>query len=146
VNFYPEDLPAAKMLAFYAERLSTTEINYTFHRIPAAKTIDNWKQLTPEHFRFAPKAPQKITHWSKLRDCPVAFSGGRRCGGLRDLSPRERGHYCQGYGQEHFSHYFPFLSLCCYGDKSSVFRVTFLARRRACRHIGFASASEGGCF
>ena len=68
-NFYPEDLPAAKMLAFYAERLSTTEINYTFHRIPAAKTIDNWKQLTPELFRFALKAPQKITHWSKLRDC-----------------------------------------------------------------------------
>jgi uncharacterized protein YecE (DUF72 family) len=68
-NFYPEDLPAAKMLAFFAERLLTTEINYTFHRIPAAKTIDNWKQLTPEHFRFALKAPQKITHWSKLRDC-----------------------------------------------------------------------------
>jgi uncharacterized protein YecE (DUF72 family) len=68
-NFYPEDLPAAKMLAFYAERLSTTEINYTFHRIPAAKTIDNWKAQTPEEFRFALKAPQKITHWSKLRDC-----------------------------------------------------------------------------
>jgi uncharacterized protein YecE (DUF72 family) len=68
-NFYPEDLPAAKMLPFYAERFSTTEINYTFHRIPATKTIENWKTLTPESFRFALKAPQKITHWSKLRDC-----------------------------------------------------------------------------
>jgi uncharacterized protein YecE (DUF72 family) len=68
-NFYPEDLSAAKMLPYYAERLNTTEINYTFHRIPAAKTIDNWKKLTPETFRFALKAPQKITHWSKLRDC-----------------------------------------------------------------------------
>jgi uncharacterized protein YecE (DUF72 family) len=68
-NFYPEDLPAAKMLAFYAERLSTTEINYTFHRIPTPKTIDNWKVLTPENFRFALKAPQKITHWLKLREC-----------------------------------------------------------------------------
>ena len=68
-NFYPEDLPAAKMLPFYAERFSTTEINYTFHRIPSSKTIDNWKTLTPENFRFALKAPQKITHWSKLRDC-----------------------------------------------------------------------------
>ena len=68
-NFYPEDLAASKMLPFYAERLSTTEINYTFHRIPAPKTIDNWKMLTPENFRFALKAPQKITHWSKLRDC-----------------------------------------------------------------------------
>ena len=68
-NFYPEDLPTAKMLAFYAEQFSTTEINYTFHRIPAAKTIDNWKAQTPEKFRFALKAPQKITHWSKLRNC-----------------------------------------------------------------------------
>jgi uncharacterized protein YecE (DUF72 family) len=68
-NFYPEDLPASKMLPFYAERLSTTEVNYTFHRIPAPKTIDNWKAQTPEEFRFALKAPQKITHWSKLRDC-----------------------------------------------------------------------------
>src|SRR5437899_11621849 len=72
-NFYPEDLPAAKMLPFYAERLSTTEINYTFHRIPAPKTIDNWKALTPGNFRFALKAPQKITHWSKLRDCAVTL-------------------------------------------------------------------------
>ena len=68
-NFYPEDLPAAKMLPFYAERFSTTEINYTFHRIPAFKTIENWKAQTREQFRFALKAPQKITHWSKLRDC-----------------------------------------------------------------------------
>ncbi len=68
-NFYPEDLPAAKMLPFYAERFFTTEINYTFHRIPTPKTIDNWKTQTPEKFRFALKAPQKITHWSKLRDC-----------------------------------------------------------------------------
>jgi uncharacterized protein YecE (DUF72 family) len=57
------------MLPFYTERFSTTEINYTFHRIPAPKTIDNWKAQTPEKFRFALKAPQKITHWSKLRDC-----------------------------------------------------------------------------
>jgi len=68
-NFYPADLPAAKMLPFYAERFPTTEINYTFHRIPSSKTIDNWKTLTPENFRFALKAPQKITHWSKLREC-----------------------------------------------------------------------------
>jgi uncharacterized protein YecE (DUF72 family) len=68
-NFYPEDLPTAKMLPFYAERFATTEINYTFHRIPAQKTIENWKAQTPSKFRFALKAPQKITHWSKLRDC-----------------------------------------------------------------------------
>ena len=68
-NFYPEDLAAAKMLPYFAERLSTTEINYTFHRIPSPKTIENWKAQTPETFRFALKAPQKITHFAKLRDC-----------------------------------------------------------------------------
>ena len=68
-TFYPEDLPAAKMLAFYAERFSTTEINYTFHRIPSAKTIDNWKLKTPATFRFSLKAPQKVTHYARLREC-----------------------------------------------------------------------------
>lgn len=68
-SFYPEDMPAAKMLPYFAERLSTTEINYTFHRIPSPKTIDNWLAQTPENFRFALKAPQKITHFAKLRDC-----------------------------------------------------------------------------
>jgi uncharacterized protein YecE (DUF72 family) len=68
-TFYPEDLPAAKMLPFYAERFSTTEINYTFRRIPSPKTIENWCKLTPAKFKFALKAPQKITHFAKLREC-----------------------------------------------------------------------------
>jgi uncharacterized protein YecE (DUF72 family) len=68
-TFYPPDLPANKMLPYFAERLSTTEINYTFHRIPSPKTIENWLAQTPANFRFALKAPQKITHFAKLRDC-----------------------------------------------------------------------------
>ncbi|MDQ3117532.1 MAG: DUF72 domain-containing protein [Verrucomicrobiota bacterium] len=68
-SFYPVDLAAAKMLPYFAKQLSTTEINYTFHRIPSPKTIENWIAQTPENFRFALKAPQKITHFAKLRDC-----------------------------------------------------------------------------
>jgi uncharacterized protein YecE (DUF72 family) len=68
-KFYPEALPASKMLAFYAERFPSTEINYTFRRIPAAKTILNWTSGTPARFRFSFKAPQRITHFSKLRGC-----------------------------------------------------------------------------
>jgi uncharacterized protein YecE (DUF72 family) len=68
-TFYPEDMPAAKMLPFYSRRFSTTEINYTFHRIPAPKTIENWCKLTPETFKFSLKAPQKITHFARLRNC-----------------------------------------------------------------------------
>ena len=57
------------MLSYYAERLTTTEINYTFHRIPAPKTIENWCRLTPETFRFSLKAPQKVTHFARLSNC-----------------------------------------------------------------------------
>src|SRR6185369_16364306 len=68
-TFYPEDLAAAKMLPYYAERLSTTEINYTFRRIPSPKTIQGWWETTPERFKFSLKAPQKVTHFAKLRNC-----------------------------------------------------------------------------
>ena len=68
-TFYPEKMPTAKMLPYYAERFSTTEVNYTFHRIPSAKTIDNWCSNTPERFQFSLKAPQKVTHFAKLRNC-----------------------------------------------------------------------------
>jgi uncharacterized protein YecE (DUF72 family) len=68
-TFYPEKFSTAKMLPFYAERFSTSEINYTFYRIPNSKTIQGWDTSTPEHFRFGLKAPQKVTHYAKLRDC-----------------------------------------------------------------------------
>ena len=67
--FYPEKLPASKMLPFYAERFPTTEINYTFRRIPSGKTIESWYELTPEQFTFSLKAPQRVTHFAKLRNC-----------------------------------------------------------------------------
>ena len=68
-TFYPEDLPTSKMLPFYAERFSTTEVNYTFHRIPSPKTIEGWWKATPARFKFSLKAPQKVTHFAKLRNC-----------------------------------------------------------------------------
>ena len=72
--FYPEKLPAAKMLPFYAERFHTTEINYTFRRIPSGKTIESWYELTPERFAFSLKAPQRITHFSKLQKCAESLN------------------------------------------------------------------------
>jgi uncharacterized protein YecE (DUF72 family) len=68
-KFYPEKMPAARMLAYYAERFTSTEVNYTFRRIPAEKTILNWCEATPAQFKFSFKAPQRVTHFSKLRDC-----------------------------------------------------------------------------
>ena len=62
-------MPAAKMLPYYAERLSTVEINYTFYRIPNQKILAGWSRETPEGFRLTLKAPKRITHIAKLKDC-----------------------------------------------------------------------------
>jgi uncharacterized protein YecE (DUF72 family) len=67
-TFYPPELPAAKMLSFYAERFGTVEINNTFYRMPEAKTLEKWAADTPEEFVFVLKAPQRITHQKKLAD------------------------------------------------------------------------------
>jgi uncharacterized protein YecE (DUF72 family) len=68
-NFYPERLPAAKMLPYYAERFPTVEINYTFYRSPTPGILEGWSRATPEHFRLTLKAPRRITHDARLRDC-----------------------------------------------------------------------------
>lgn len=68
-KFYPEKMPARKMLPYYAEHFASTEINYTFRRIPAEKTILSWSSATPPRFKFAFKAPQRVTHFAKLRGC-----------------------------------------------------------------------------
>jgi uncharacterized protein YecE (DUF72 family) len=89
-SFYPPDLPAARMLPFYAERFSTVEINYTFYRMPTAKLVSGWAAQVPEQFRFTLKAPRRITHDRRLRDvqdplrafCEAAAELGPRLGAL----------------------------------------------------------------
>ena len=68
-NFYPDTMPAAKMLPYYAERFPTVEINYTFYRAPNEKILDGWSKATPERFKLTLKAPKRITHDARLRDC-----------------------------------------------------------------------------
>jgi uncharacterized protein YecE (DUF72 family) len=66
--FYPEGLKNREMLSYYARRLNSVEINYTFRRIPSEKTIETWRAATPEGFRFALKGNQRITHFKRLSD------------------------------------------------------------------------------
>lgn len=67
-NFYPEDLPAKEMLAYYSRRLPAVEINNTFYRQPQPSMIENWKEQVPETFRFSIKATQRITHIKRLNN------------------------------------------------------------------------------
>lgn len=68
-SFYPQKFATAGMLAYYAERLATVEINYTFYRSPKPEILADWSRRTPAHFRFTLKAPKRITHDARLRDC-----------------------------------------------------------------------------
>jgi uncharacterized protein YecE (DUF72 family) len=94
-HFYPADLPAAKMLPFYASRFRTVEINYTFYRMPTAKTVEGWLAATPETFRFTLKAPRRITHDRRLKDvgdavrafCDLAAGLGPRLATLLFQTP-----------------------------------------------------------
>ena len=65
--FYPHDVKAEQMLAFYSARLPTVEINNTFYRMPKTSVIENWAAAVPKDFRFSIKASQRITHMSRLR-------------------------------------------------------------------------------
>lgn len=67
-SFYPEKIPAKEMLSYYSQRLSTVEINATFYRMPQPSMLENWKGQVPSTFRFSLKAPQRITHFKRLKE------------------------------------------------------------------------------
>jgi uncharacterized protein YecE (DUF72 family) len=68
-TFYPPAFPANEMFGYYAARFGTVEINYTFYRMPTPKNAEAWRAQAPEGFRYALKAPRRITHDKRLKDC-----------------------------------------------------------------------------
>jgi len=85
-SFYPDNLPAAKMLPYYAERFSTVEINYTFYRMPTPKLVTGWAAQVPANFKFTLKAPKRITHDRRLRDATDPLRGF--CEAAAELGPQ----------------------------------------------------------
>ena len=65
-SFYPEKIQPESMLAWYAERLPSVEINNTFYQMPRAEVLERWAQATPAAFRFSIKASKRITHVARL--------------------------------------------------------------------------------
>ena len=80
-SFYPADLPVAKMLSYYAARFQTVEINYTFYRMPHEKLVGGWAAQTPSPYRLTLKAPRRITHDNRLRNCGELVSAFCRVAG-----------------------------------------------------------------
>jgi uncharacterized protein YecE (DUF72 family) len=66
-SFYPTGCKSDDYLAYYASKFAAVEIDYTFYRMPNAKTLTAWREGTPDGFKFAIKASQKITHFERLK-------------------------------------------------------------------------------
>jgi uncharacterized protein YecE (DUF72 family) len=66
--FYPAKLAKPKLLAFYASRFDTAEINLSFYRLPSETALATWRDTAPDGFLFAWKAHRVVTHYRRLRN------------------------------------------------------------------------------
>jgi uncharacterized protein YecE (DUF72 family) len=81
-GFYPTGMKTSEFLSFYAQRLSTVELNGTFYRQPEAATFEKWAASVPDGFRFAVKAPRTISIFGRV-DFAAEF-----CSRMRALGDR----------------------------------------------------------
>jgi uncharacterized protein YecE (DUF72 family) len=72
-SFYPRRMKADQMLAFYAGRLPTVEVNTTFYRTQPEDVISGWAATVPAGFRFAVKAHRRITHNRRMPNLEEAM-------------------------------------------------------------------------
>ena len=68
-SFYPKHFASKDFLSYFATHFGSVEVDSTFYRIPLAKTVTDWKNLTPKDFVFSLKFPQVITHVRMLKEC-----------------------------------------------------------------------------
>jgi uncharacterized protein YecE (DUF72 family) len=73
-GFYPAALPQKKFLEYYATQLNSVEVNYTFRQLPTESMLTGWLAATGAGFRFSFKAPQRLTHILRLKDCSDAVA------------------------------------------------------------------------
>lgn len=66
-QFYPPGLPQRRELEYVTDRLSSLELNATFHALPRPSTYLDWHAQTPEGFVFAVKGHKVVTHNHGLR-------------------------------------------------------------------------------
>ncbi len=73
-GFYPVVVPPRAFLYEYAARLTSVEANYTFRTLPTDMQLQEWIDATPPGFLFSFKAPQRITHFQRLRSSEAAVA------------------------------------------------------------------------
>jgi uncharacterized protein YecE (DUF72 family) len=79
---YPEDMPTAQWLPYYASLFSTVELNSTFYRLPRPATVSGWAGKAPPGFVFAVKLGSFGSHRMKLRDAQRWLPNHTRTFGL----------------------------------------------------------------
>ncbi|HEX8815843.1 MAG TPA: DUF72 domain-containing protein [Terriglobales bacterium] len=67
-DFYPAKLAQAKFLPFYATKLNTVEVNFSFRQLLKETTVQKWIAETPANFKLGIKAHQVITHIKRLKN------------------------------------------------------------------------------
>jgi uncharacterized protein YecE (DUF72 family) len=73
-DFYPPKLPTKKFLEHYATRLNSVEVNFTFRQLPSESMLTGWLAVAGADFAFSFKAPQRITHFARLKNCAEAVA------------------------------------------------------------------------
>jgi uncharacterized protein YecE (DUF72 family) len=73
-GFYAAGFPSRAFLHVYASRLTSVEVNFTFRALPTEPQLQGWLDATPPGFRFSFKAPQRITHFQRLRNSHEAVA------------------------------------------------------------------------
>ncbi|HKO20231.1 MAG TPA: DUF72 domain-containing protein [Acidobacteriaceae bacterium] len=68
-GFYPAGVSAKRFLEYYATQLNSVEVNFTFRKLPTESMLTGWLSAVPAGFQFSFKAPQRITHFNRLRNC-----------------------------------------------------------------------------
>ncbi len=63
-GFYPRG--TKDELVYYSNQFNSIELNATFYNSPSLEQVETWKQKTPADFKFFPKVPQSISHFSRL--------------------------------------------------------------------------------
>jgi uncharacterized protein YecE (DUF72 family) len=59
---YPSDLAKRDWLRFFAQEFPTCELNFSYYRIPSARTLEQMADKVPDGFLFSLKAFRGITH------------------------------------------------------------------------------------
>jgi len=63
-GFYPRG--TKDELSYYATQFNSIELNATFYHSPSKDQVETWRDKTPKDFKFFPKIPQSISHYSRL--------------------------------------------------------------------------------